>query len=242
MKSITRPLTGTLLKCVVCSEFKDESLFVYRGDGRRIGFTCRACASTRSKLWAKNNRERANAIASAWRKNNPEKCSAAQKKYNTDNPKRWRKDNPEKRAATSARWRERNPGWWRKYIDLQDSRERTRRWKARNPNKWRERYDRKMSENPRYATEQSQRWARNNPGKALALAHAYRLRRMHRIPRWADLKKIEEIYKLCPKGHQVDHVIPLCGKLVSGLHVPENLQYLTPLENIKKFNHYSPDA
>jgi len=58
--------------------------------------------------------------------------------------------------------------------------------------------------------------------------------KMNRTPQWADLKKINLVYKNCPKGMHVDHIIPLQGKLVSGLHVHNNLQYLTPVENAKK--------
>ena len=58
------------------------------------------------------------------------------------------------------------------------------------------------------------------------------------MPKWADRDKIKEIYTNCPAGFHVDHVIPLCGKIVSGLHVEFNLQYLTALENIRKKNFY----
>lgn len=62
-----------------------------------------------------------------------------------------------------------------------------------------------------------------------------------RTPLWADLSKIKEIYKKCPVGMHVDHVIPLQGLNVSGLHVEYNLQYLTAQENIKKSNKYMPE-
>jgi hypothetical protein len=58
------------------------------------------------------------------------------------------------------------------------------------------------------------------------------------IPRWADLNKIKEIYKNCPFGYEVDHIIPLRGKTVCGLHVETNLQYLTKTENRRKNNIY----
>lgn len=57
-------------------------------------------------------------------------------------------------------------------------------------------------------------------------------------PKWANRAKIREIYVNRPDGHHVDHIIPLRGKLVSGLHVESNLQYLPIAENMKKHNTY----
>lgn len=59
---------------------------------------------------------------------------------------------------------------------------------------------------------------------------------LQRTVKWANLEEIKEFYKNCPKGYHVDHYYPLQGKIVCGLHVLENLQYITAEENMSKSN------
>ncbi len=68
----------------------------------------------------------------------------------------------------------------------------------------------------------------------------YKGERSLRIPPWYDMQKkeIEQFYANCPEGMHVDHEVPLKGELVSGLHVIQNLQYLTIAENLSKGNKY----
>ena len=72
----------------------------------------------------------------------------------------------------------------------------------------------------------------------------YRARRDERYkarrPGWCNVNEIREITKNCPIGYHVDHIIPLLGELVSGLDVPENLQYLPDHLNMSKGNAFIP--
>ena len=66
-----------------------------------------------------------------------------------------------------------------------------------------------------------------------------KLAKLQRMPAWANIEKIKEIYINCPKGYHVDHIIPLRGKLVSGFHIENNLQYLKAEDNLSKSNKFS---
>jgi hypothetical protein len=84
------------------------------------------------------------------------------------------------------------------------------------------------------------KWVRDNPRKALAAVRKRQAAKLRRTPAWADLAAIADFYRDCPCGYVVDHVIPLRGKLVSGLHVLNNLQYLLNIDNMLKSNKFDP--
>jgi hypothetical protein len=89
-------------------------------------------------------------------------------------------------------------------------------------------YDSNKQYHRDYLKEHRQEYnARNAKRRALLL---------ERTVRWADLDKITDIYRNCPEGHHVDHYYPLQGETVSGLHVENNLQYLTAKDNLSKGN------
>ncbi len=85
-------------------------------------------------------------------------------------------------------------------------------------------------------------WQKQNPHKLKAIKAKRRAAKLNRTPKWLSLqekKQISEFYLKCPPGYEVDHIIPLQGKLVSGLHVLTNLQYLPVVENRAKGNKFS---
>jgi hypothetical protein len=82
-----------------------------------------------------------------------------------------------------------------------------------------------------------ERYANDPQVRAKARDHIKRLQAQ--TPAWADMDAIRQVYAQCPKGFDVDHMIPLKGKLVSGLHVHTNLQILPMSVNRSKSNSYT---
>lgn len=61
------------------------------------------------------------------------------------------------------------------------------------------------------------------------------------LPLWAEKHDIVSFYLNRPEGFHVDHIIPLNGANVSGLHVLANLQYLPAAENLSKGNKFAEE-
>lgn len=83
-------------------------------------------------------------------------------------------------------------------------------------------------------------WKRANWTEYGAYLKARKAHVKRATPAWADLKAITNFYRDCPKGMHVDHIIPLRGKTVSGLHVLPNLRYISAKANMSKGARYQP--
>lgn len=89
-----------------------------------------------------------------------------------------------------------------------------------------------------------------NPDKYYANNAKRRAAKLERIVSYANLKAIKDIYSDCVEINLaakiagcnekfvVDHIIPLQGENVSGLHVENNLQIITATENLIKSNKF----
>lgn len=90
--------------------------------------------------------------------------------------------------------------------------------------------------NQELCKQSSKRWKQQNKGIVNYHTNKRRARTKLQTPKWANQELIKEIYKNCPEGYDVDHIIPLQGENVCGLHVEYNLQHLSRKENQQKSN------
>ena len=86
-----------------------------------------------------------------------------------------------------------------------------------------------------------------NPEMHLARTRKRQAALLQRVPKWdPDVHLIVAKYQLAAMltqasgiPHHVDHIIPLQGKNVSGLHTFSNLRVIPGEENVKKSNKYA---
>lgn len=117
------------------------------------------------------------------------------------------------------------------------------RWYRENKADLREKRRRYYQEHKAEYATRFRKWQKSNPEVANARAAKRRSDVLRATPVWSDLEKIKEIYALAKDlswlsegGLHVDHIVPLKGKNVCGLHVPENLQIIPAPDNYRKWN------
>ncbi len=105
--------------------------------------------------------------------------------------------------------------------------------------------------NPEKAKKNVSEWQKLNRARCSAIGRKYLLKKWRAVPPWLDAEQealIRGIYATrddltLTTGvlHEVDHIVPLQGKTVCGLHVPWNLQVITKRENVAKRHFHWPD-
>lgn len=112
---------------------------------------------------------------------------------------------------------------------------RSRNWVAANPEKRRAVSKAYRDTHKDAHKELRRKWRKNNPERARAHVSARRKKVKQATPSWADMRCITEVYLTAQRnGLVVDHVVPLRGKTVCGLHVHYNMQLLTSKQNAEK--------
>lgn len=152
---------------------------------------------------------------------------------NAEKLKLWRSKNPDKVRAQKQRYHEKHPTAAKEYRERTKDRAAETRliWQRLNADKIR-----KWCRN----------WRENNPDKNTVKAIRYRANKKMRYAKWdRELTDFvtQEAAHLCSLRKMlfgfdwhIDHVVPMCGDTVSGLHVWNNLAVIPARENIRKSN------
>lgn len=151
----------------------------------------------------------------------------------------WKLENPEKQSASVKKWIKGNQ-------ELHTIR--VKRWQAANKDKIRIDAKAWVAANPDKVRAKAKRYIQRHPDAYTARSVISVARRAKRVPKWLtsdDRWMMREAYKLAKLRTimfgfvwEVDHVVPLRGEIVSGLHVPTNLQVIPKADNRNKRNHY----
>lgn len=142
-------------------------------------------------------------------------------------------DARERRKATSMKYRKANS----EKVKAKDRVRATKRDKGNVLVRNRYMYSLDLEKSRQYGRE---KYARNkHHGTYTANTAKRRAKRMQATPAWltdSDFAEITKLYSERQAGFHVDHIVPLQGRNVCGLHVPWNLRIITAEENLKKSN------
>ena len=152
---------------------------------------------------------------------------------------KWTENNREQSRNTFKLWAAKNPDY-RVGLD--------KKYRENNREKLRIRSREYRKNNPEARKLTTQKWDKKNPDKKRATAAKYRAKKLQATPHWLtenDHREITKKYEyatyltnLTGEMWHVDHIHPLQGKNICGLHVPSNLQVIPATENLAKSNKY----
>lgn len=189
------------------------------------------------KAYRANNRDKLVARSNAWGVANP--LSPEQRAAKTALQKQRRDADPEGAASRRKASRQKNI----EKVNASDAsyRENNKEKIAAASRKW-------HAANKAKKAEDGRKYRKENPDKVNALTAHHRATKSRATPEWADEFIISEAYGLAQLRtkatgivHHVDHIVPLKGGTVCGLHCEFNLRVIPGKENISKGNRHWPD-
>jgi hypothetical protein len=204
-------------QCCKCSKYKLWAFFskdTHHVTGHRT--VCKECATKDFNIWKANNPEKYETAIARWLAENADYVRERAKKAAVTRRANF---SDGEYASTQRAWRQTNSDHYREY---------TRGYRQLNKEK---------------ITQYNKAHRLENPHMYAAYDATKRAKRLERYVTWADQIAIEAIFEQARTlsvstgvQHHVDHIYPMLGRTVSGLHVPGNLQILTANENLRKSN------
>lgn len=141
--------------------------------------------------------------------------------------------NAEKVKQTVAKYRQNNP---EKVIQVKKD------WYAKNQENVQTRTSIWSKNNVTKMRQYRSKYAAANRGRYNSLLAKRRAAKLFATPPWFEKDLVKIVYQKAKEfGFDVDHIVPLQGKTVCGLHCWANLQLLDPALNSAKRNYYWPD-
>lgn len=259
-----RKLKMPTLTCRLCGHEKSSSDF-YVSKASKSGFRgeCKTCSVAKARAWNLENADKCRDRERRRYAADPSKKRTSAKKWNDKNPDRVRENHAKWHAANAGKVRNATKAWAlanpERYREI--CRKAVQKWRASNLDKVREKSktqyyaDRERNieraklwnaSNPERFRESCRRWANKNPQKLRAYERNRKLAKIERTPPWYgefDQFVFEEAFSLARQreemtgiGWHVDHMLPLRGRRVSGLHAGINAQVIPAALNLSKGN------
>lgn len=211
-----------------------------------MAFKTREQALAYYKKYNAENRESRNAARKKWNDENKEYRLQKQKAYAQANSEKLKQYYSEYNSSQRP-----NSGAYHKaYYEANKARisERKKLYREANKEKIAEHKKAAYEANKKVLLEQKKEYRKKAAGNIAYLNACRKKAVLLRTPKWLtkhDRLRMKCVYSIAAmltrrneEPWHVDHIIPLQGKLVSGLHVPSNLRVMRGAENISKKNKF----